>query len=47
MQACGVDALSRGNTSEGVMTGYKLLAYLPLHLSALERSKGLFTWVRS
>ena len=39
MQACGVDALSRGNTPEGVMVGYKLLAYLPLHLLALERSK--------
>ena len=47
MQACGVDALSRGNTSEGVMSGAKLLSYLPLHLSALDRSKNVLAWVKS
>ena len=47
MQACGVDALSRGNTSEGVMAGNKLITYLPLHLSALERGKGLLDWIKS
>ena len=47
MQACGVDALSRGNTSEEVMAGNKLITYLPLYLSALERSKDLFGWIKS
>ena len=47
MQECGVDGLSRGNTTEGVMIGNRLLGYLPLHLSALERSKGLMKWIES
>ena len=38
---CGVDTLSRGNTTEGVMTGKQLMCYLPLYLSALDRSQGL------
>ena len=47
IQACGVDALSRGNTSEGVMSSDKLLSYLPLHLSALDRSKNVLDWVKT
>ena len=30
-----------------VMAGNKLITYLPLHLSALERSKDLFEWIKS
>ena len=47
MQMCGVDALSRGNTSEGVISGDKLLSYLLLHLSALDRSKNVLDWVKT
>ena len=43
MQAYGVDAMSIGNTSEEVMAGNKLIAYLPLYLLALERSKGFLS----
>ena len=32
----GVDALSRGITSEGVMFDNNLLSYIPLHLSVLD-----------
>ena len=47
MQECGVVALSRGNTAKGVMIRKQLLGYLPLHLSALDRSKKLMKWVKS
>ena len=46
MQARGVYPLSRGGTSEGIMTRNKLLAYLSLNISALERSKGLFDSIK-
>ena len=35
----GVDALSQGISSEGLMIGTSLLSYIPLHLSALDRIK--------
>ena len=29
------------------MAGYKLVSYLPLHLSALDSSKGVLDWIKS
>jgi hypothetical protein len=37
----GTDGLSRGNMIEGVMTGKRMLDFIPIHKSALERSPGL------
>jgi hypothetical protein len=37
MIAQGTDGLSRGDTSEGVMSGRSILEFVPLHLSALSR----------
>ena len=34
----GTDRLSRGDVSEGVMTGDSMLSFVPLHLSALQHS---------
>ena len=39
MQTCEVDSLSRGNTSAGVMVGYKLLAYLPFHFQRWKEAR--------
>ena len=47
MIAQGSDGLSRGNVSEGVMRGEEMLSFIPMHLSALERSPGLASWVLS
>ena len=41
----GSDGLSRGNLLEGVMKGADMLSYIPLHKTALERSKGLLDWL--
>lgn len=41
MQAQGSDGLSRGNLTEGVMSGKGFLDYIPIHKSAFERSKDL------
>jgi hypothetical protein len=42
----GTDGLSRGISTEGVMTGKSLLSFVPLHLSALERQgPSLQDWV--
>ena len=41
MQEFGVDTLSRGNNTEGVMIGNQLISYLSLHLKALIKSKQL------
>ena len=41
----GTDGLSRGDHSEGVMTGQPMITFVPLHLSALTRSSCLKTWV--
>ena len=43
----GTDGLSRGDLSEGVMRGKRMLSFVPLHLSALERSYELQAWIRS
>ena len=47
MMAQGTDGLSRGNMGEGVMQNGDLLSYVPLHLSALERSRSVADWVYS
>ena len=48
MIAQGTDALSRGNTTIGVMKGIEFAWYVPLHLSAIERQGDtLKTWVHS
>jgi len=43
----GTDGISRGNMMEGVLSGRKMLSFVPIHLSAIERSKNLLSWVRS
>ena len=45
MIACGSDGLSRGATNEGIMNGEDFLSFLPLHLSAIDRSSDLKNWV--
>jgi len=47
MIAQGADGLSRGNLTEGVMGGWNMGDYVPLHLGALERSEKLEGWIRS
>ena len=47
MIAQGTDGLSRFNFLEGVMTGQNILNYVPLHESALDRSKSLLKWLQS
>ena len=47
MIAQGTDGLSRGNLMEGVMTGQHILNFVPLHESALDRSKLLYKWLQS
>ena len=43
----GGDGGSRGDLTQGVMSGRPILEYIPLHLSAPEREPGLVAWVRS
>ena len=43
----GVDGLSRGDNSTGIMAGHSALSFVPLHLTALERSPSLGEWIRS
>ena len=47
MIECGVDGLSRGDKSEGIMQGVDLLTFLPLHKSPFERSPGLRSWIQT
>jgi hypothetical protein len=44
MQAQGTDALSWGDLTTGVMPNRDMLQFIPLHLSALDRSPQLSTW---
>ena len=43
----GADGLSRGCLSEGVMRGVKMSEFIPLHLTAFERSPALEPWLRT
>ena len=45
MIACGVDGLSRGDHSSGVMQGEALETFVPIHETALERSPALLAWL--
>jgi hypothetical protein len=47
MIAQGTDGLSRGDHSTGVMSGSSILSFVPLHLTALERSSSLKPWLES
>ena len=48
MKATGVDGLSRGDHTEGMMSGDDPMSFLPFHLGADERSSGrVGKWVRS
>jgi len=46
MIAQGTDGLSRGDLGEGVMKGRSMLSFVPLHLSAAERSPSILGWVK-
>jgi hypothetical protein len=47
MQAQGTDALSRGDLLTGVMRDRNMLQFIPLHLTARDRSPSVATWVSS
>ena len=48
MKASGVDGLSRGDLTEGMMAGKDPLSYIPFHKGADERSGGKVSeWVHS
>ena len=47
MKAQGSDGLSRGNLITGVMAGKKMIDFIPIQLTALERSADLKTWLCS
>jgi hypothetical protein len=43
----GTDGLSRSDFSSGVMSGQHMLQFVPLHLTALDRSAAVLPWIRS
>ena len=47
MKAFDIDTLSRSCHIKGLMQGENILSFLPLHNSAVERSKGLLNWIRT
>ena len=47
MQYQGTDDLSRGQLATGALAGGNMLSYIPLHLSASDRSLALRPWVDS
>jgi hypothetical protein len=42
----GTDGISRGNFLEGVMAGKDMLSFVPISLTAFERSEKLLPWMR-
>ena len=46
MISCGVDRLSRGDKSEGIARGILVLKFIPIHLSAAERSPKVLDWIK-
>lgn len=46
MIACGIDGLSRGDTTEGIAAGITMDNYVPLHLNCLDRSPRVLEWVK-
>jgi hypothetical protein len=47
MMAQGTDGLSRGQLTEGVLAGTPMSSFIPLHLSACDRSPAVLPWVRT
>ena len=47
MKVQGSDGLSRGNLNVGVMAGKRMLEFIPIHLTALERSSTLKPWLET
>ena len=47
MIVSGVDELSRGDTTRGVIQGNNLLYYFPFHLGVNQRSSALVPWINS
>jgi hypothetical protein len=47
MMAQGTDGVSRGHLKEGVSTGEAMMSFIPLHLTAFQRSSTLKEWIQS
>ena len=47
MIAQGTDGVSRGFLGGGIMSGEAMTSFIPIHLSALQRSPSLIEWIRS
>ncbi|KAI2489750.1 hypothetical protein MHU86_24838 [Fragilaria crotonensis] len=47
MIAQGTDGVSRGYLGQGVMAGESMVAHIPIHISAVDRSTNLVPWIRS
>jgi hypothetical protein len=47
MKEQGSDGLSRGNLNVGVMAGKRMLDFVPIHISPLDRSPTLKPWLKS
>jgi hypothetical protein len=45
MKEQGSDGLSRGNLNVGVMAGKRMIDFVPIHLTAFERSASLMPWL--
>ena len=43
----GVDGVSRGDLNAGVLAGANMPSFVPLHLSAVDRSEELLSWLLS
>ena len=46
MIAQGTDGVSRGFLGEGIMSGESMVSFIPIHLTATERSNLLFDWIK-
>jgi hypothetical protein len=47
MKEQGSDGLSRGNLNVGVMAGKRMIDFVPIHLTAFERSATLEPWLKT
>jgi hypothetical protein len=45
MIECGIDGLSRGITTEGIMQQKHIMSFVPLHKNVFERSTAMATWM--
>lgn len=43
----GTDGLSRGDRHAGIMSGESMMSFLPLHLSADQRSTDIIPWIKT